>query len=175
MGNIPILTTAAVLAGFATLQSQSLAESPAAQSAGLIVKDGILHRDGEPYRGVGANYFDLFYRVLKDGSDTSHDEGLRKLSAAGIPFDVYGNSGQADSRSISALLETTQEIAGRAGMPLFIGEFGAPRTLGLENVTLYSKCAALSGWLRLKEDPSDTIPQPEDRWADHRSQEPDNP
>jgi len=86
MKNIPILATVAVLAGFATLLSQSLAESPAAQPAGLIVKDGILYRDGEPYRGVGANYFDLFNRVLKDGSDTSYDAGLRKLSAADIPF-----------------------------------------------------------------------------------------
>ena len=54
--------------------------------AGLFVRNGVLYHDDRPYHGVGANYFDLFYRTLKDPTDKSYDEGLRKLSEAQIPF-----------------------------------------------------------------------------------------
>ena len=53
---------------------------------GLTVADGVLLRDGKPYRGIGANYFDLFARVLHDPQDTSHRQGLARLARAGIPF-----------------------------------------------------------------------------------------
>ena len=43
-------------------------------------------KDGRPYRGVGANYFSLFARVLKDPEDKSSLEGLTALSRAGVPF-----------------------------------------------------------------------------------------
>ena len=36
------------------------------QKLGLSVnEEGILVKDGEPYYGIGANYFDMFYRLLK--------------------------------------------------------------------------------------------------------------
>jgi hypothetical protein len=53
---------------------------------GLTVKDGHFFKGGKPYRGVGANYFDLFIRVLKNPSNISSLEGLQRLSKAGIPF-----------------------------------------------------------------------------------------
>lgn len=53
---------------------------------GLAVKDGRLFRDGQPYRGIGCNYFDLFTRVLSNPTNTTSLKGLEQLSKAGIPF-----------------------------------------------------------------------------------------
>jgi hypothetical protein len=53
---------------------------------GLSVRDGVLVKDGKPYRGIGANYFSLLSRVLKDPADTSSRDRLGTLSKAGIPF-----------------------------------------------------------------------------------------
>ena len=57
-----------------------------AQPLGLTVRDKVLYRGNKPYRGIGANYFSLFSRMLKDGDDKSSLENLKKLSQAGIPF-----------------------------------------------------------------------------------------
>ncbi len=59
---------------------------PGRAGPGLSVRDGALLKDGRPYRGVGANYFSLFYRVLKDPADASTRDRLAVLSKAGIPF-----------------------------------------------------------------------------------------
>lgn len=67
------------------------AEQPAA--LGLTVQNGIFIKDGRPYHGIGANYFGLFHRLLKDAEDTSTIEGLRRLSEAGIPFVRFMASG----------------------------------------------------------------------------------
>ena len=48
--------------------------------------EGELRKDGRPYRGVGVNYFDAFYRTVKDADDTSYDAGLATLAEMGIPF-----------------------------------------------------------------------------------------
>jgi hypothetical protein len=53
---------------------------------GLAVKDGCFVKDGQPYRGVGANYFDLFRRVMNNPADTTSLAGLERLAQAGIPF-----------------------------------------------------------------------------------------
>jgi hypothetical protein len=53
---------------------------------GLTVDDGILFRVGKPYRGIGANYFNLLF-------DTSRHNNLRRLSEAGIPFVRFMCSG----------------------------------------------------------------------------------
>jgi len=57
-----------------------------AQSDGLIVRDGVLLKEGRPFRGIGVNYFDAFFRHLLRPEDTSYDEGFRALAEAGIPF-----------------------------------------------------------------------------------------
>lgn len=62
------------------------AEVPAAIPPGLYVQGGVLMKDGRPYRGIGANYFSLFSRLLKDPADTSSLEGLKALGRAGVPF-----------------------------------------------------------------------------------------
>lgn len=48
--------------------------------------DGGFQLGGKPYRGVGANYFDLFLRIRKNPDDDSSLKGLKDLSEAGIPF-----------------------------------------------------------------------------------------
>jgi len=56
------------------------------QKPGLYVENGVLIKNNKPYRAIGANQFDLFYRTLKNNSDTSYRKGLKQLSEAGIPF-----------------------------------------------------------------------------------------
>jgi hypothetical protein len=58
----------------------------AAASPGLCVREGVLVKDGQPYRGIGANYFSLFARVLKDPNDASSLSNLTALAGARIPF-----------------------------------------------------------------------------------------
>jgi len=55
-------------------------------SLGLQVKDGHFYKDGHVYRGVGANYFELFRRVMNNPTNTTSLAGLEQLSKAGIPF-----------------------------------------------------------------------------------------
>jgi hypothetical protein len=57
-----------------------------AEPHGLQVKNGCFVKDGHPCRGVGANYFDLFRRVLNNPTNTTTLTGLEQLSKAGIPF-----------------------------------------------------------------------------------------
>ncbi|HEX2973255.1 MAG TPA: cellulase family glycosylhydrolase [Tepidisphaeraceae bacterium] len=54
---------------------------------GLTVNvQGVLCKDGRPYRGIGVNFFDCFVRTLRKPGDTSHDEGFRILAEHDIPF-----------------------------------------------------------------------------------------
>lgn len=62
------------------------AEPKSRQLTGLTVHEGRLLLKGELYSGIGANYFSLFSRTLKDPSDKSYEDGLRQLSDAGVPF-----------------------------------------------------------------------------------------
>jgi len=55
-------------------------------SLGLTVRDKTVMLEGKPYRGVGANYFSLFSRLLADSKDTSSLNNLAALSKAKIPF-----------------------------------------------------------------------------------------
>jgi hypothetical protein len=61
-------------------------QAASGDSPGLSVRDGVLTRAGRPYRGIGVNDFDLFYRRLLTPSDATYADGLRQLSEAGIPF-----------------------------------------------------------------------------------------
>ncbi len=51
-----------------------------------VAPDGTLLKQGQPYRGVGTNYFNLLIRVLHNPEDTSSLDGLEQLGKAGIPF-----------------------------------------------------------------------------------------
>lgn len=53
---------------------------------GLWQTNGVLFKGAQPYRGVGANYFDLFLRVLHEPTNRTSIAGLERLGRAGIPF-----------------------------------------------------------------------------------------
>lgn len=73
-----MLVCAAVMGGCASV--------PAARAPVTEGPDATVLRDGKPYRGIGINYFDCFLRTLKDGNDTSYDEGFKTLAGRQIPF-----------------------------------------------------------------------------------------
>jgi hypothetical protein len=64
--------------------------SPAATapraSAALTLSNGVVLLDGQHYRGIGANYFSLASRVLKNPNDTSSLSNLTVLARLDIPF-----------------------------------------------------------------------------------------
>lgn len=62
------------------------ATSAAGSQLGLQNKNGVLVKDGKPFRGVGVNYFNCFYRTLKDANDTSYRQGFKVLAEHKIPF-----------------------------------------------------------------------------------------
>ena len=70
--------------------AQGEAPQSTASSPGLSVKNGRFLLHGKPYRGVGANYFDLFLRILRNPADHSSLEGLGTLAKAGVPFVRFG-------------------------------------------------------------------------------------
>jgi hypothetical protein len=51
-----------------------------------VTAKGVVTIDGIPYRGIGVNYFDAFYRSLKSEHDTTYDAGFTNLARKGIPF-----------------------------------------------------------------------------------------
>lgn len=51
-----------------------------------IVRKGELVRYGKPYRAVGVNYFDCFYKTLTTAGDTGYEQGFAELAKRGIPF-----------------------------------------------------------------------------------------
>ena len=53
---------------------------------GLWQTNGVLFKEAQPYRGVGANYFDLFLRVPHEPANRTSIDGLERLGRAGIPF-----------------------------------------------------------------------------------------
>lgn len=75
---IPVLLAVWLLCGCPTLAS--------AAAPGLSVENGTLVKEGRPYHGIGANYFDLFSRILERPEDSSSLTNLTALAEAEIPF-----------------------------------------------------------------------------------------
>jgi len=108
------------------------AEPELSQLPGLTVHDGQLLLKGQPYSGIGANYFSLFYRTLKNPSDTSYEDGLRQLSEAQIPFVRFMACGfwpvdwdlyLRDRATYFKRLDSVVECAERAGVGLIASLF----------------------------------------------------
>jgi hypothetical protein len=73
--------------GGAVAASRRLASAAPPATPGLSVgADGQLLKGGKPFRGIGVNYFDAFYRTLRKADDTSYDAGLAALAERRIPF-----------------------------------------------------------------------------------------
>lgn len=76
--------------------SNSSTIRPVGALPGLAVIGGTLYREGIPYRGIGVNYFDLFYAMMKDGPGPDGYrtiDGLRTLGEKGIPFARFAACG----------------------------------------------------------------------------------
>ena len=106
----------------------------------------MLFKDGKPYRGVGANYFDLFLRVLHAPTDTTSLTGLQRLGAAGIPFVrfavAYGESDWKrffnDREEFLRRLDMVVQTAERANVglvPSFFWDFRVSPTLPTSGAT----------------------------------------
>lgn len=78
----------------AVMAVDSTASRPSGKSSdkeitprGLQARDGVLLKEGRPYRGMGVNYFSAFHRTLLDPSNKSYRAGFRTLRHDyGIPF-----------------------------------------------------------------------------------------
>jgi len=51
-----------------------------------VSSDGVFMREGKPYRGIGVNYFNAFYRTITNSNDKTYNEGFKYLSDNKIPF-----------------------------------------------------------------------------------------
>ncbi len=59
--------------------------APAA-SSGLYLEKGYLMKDGHRFAAVGANYYGLFGRILRDREEMSSLRNLERLAQKGVPF-----------------------------------------------------------------------------------------
>jgi hypothetical protein len=75
----------AMVAGFAASGAV-----PPGLSVGV---EGRLRLRGEPFRGVGVNYYDAFARTLGKDARTNYDAGFRELAARKIPFARFSAGG----------------------------------------------------------------------------------
>jgi hypothetical protein len=66
--------------------SQPNAPKPEPHPGLTVGEGGVVLKGGKPFRGIGVNYFDAFYRTLKDRNDESYREGFAELARLGIPF-----------------------------------------------------------------------------------------
>lgn len=72
------------VATLALLGSAGVAFAVGHHPPGLHVEDGVLLKDGRPFRGAGVNYFDAFYRNIVNAADTSYVQGFAELKARKI-------------------------------------------------------------------------------------------
>ena len=94
MTRTPLPLVLAILASTSAPASDALAgttpdasASPSPAVAGLsVTDDGTLLRDGVPFRGIGVNFYNAFYRTLQNPGDTSYREGFAELGRRRIPF-----------------------------------------------------------------------------------------
>lgn len=58
-----------------------------------VSEEGVLLREGRPYRAVGVNFYSAFVRRLSDPTDTSYREGFATLAEYEVPFARFSASG----------------------------------------------------------------------------------
>ena len=75
------------------LAAPHAAKAQSQSPLGLSVTNGVLTKGGQPYHGIGVNYFDAFYRNILNGSDTSYVQGFDTLQQHNIPFARFSLTG----------------------------------------------------------------------------------
>lgn len=69
-------------------------QSTTASTLGIKVSpEGVLLKDGQPFRAVGVNCFDCFYNSLIDANDTSYMQAFEVLKCHNIQFVRFSLSG----------------------------------------------------------------------------------
>ena len=84
------------------------------ETRGLVVRDGAVQWEGRPFRGIGANYFSLFSRLLQNPDDTSSLSNLPALARAEVPFVRFMCGGYWPSEQ-RLYLEHREEFLRRLG------------------------------------------------------------
>lgn len=116
----------------------------AGEPPGLTVKDGLFHKDGRPFRGVGINYFSCFIRITGMApmgaqlDNRDYREGFRVLRSYDIPFVRFCAGGfypvdwklyQTDKEKYFALLDGLVAEAEKQGLGLIPSLFWAYSTV----------------------------------------------
>jgi hypothetical protein len=84
-----------------------------AQALGLTAgANGTILKNGSPYRGIGVDYFDPFYRTIVNPSDTSYVAGFQALGQHNIPFVRFSATAFYPSE-LSLYLTNKDEYFGR--------------------------------------------------------------
>lgn len=108
-----------------------------------IGEGGVILKDGQPIRALGANYMDAFSRCLENPEDTSYRAGFETLKAHDIPFVRLQFGGfyavnwalyQSDPDKYFALMDGVVEAAEETGVGLIPSLFwwtaGVPDLVG---------------------------------------------
>jgi hypothetical protein len=114
-----ILTTMAIIGAILFTRG---ANTGLAEQYGLTVKDGMIYKDGKPYRGIGVNYCDLFQDMIHYPEEQRTLKGLRFLGEKNIPFvrfwcggfwpsdwDLYFNDKDEWFRRMDLVVKTAEE------------------------------------------------------------------
>ncbi len=112
---------AAVIAACAVV-TLGVSAFAAPKQLGLRVDNGVVIKDGRPFRGIGVNYFDLFARTLAEPNDVSYKAGLKTLADHHVPFarfmacgywpvnnDLYFKDKQAYFRLMDGVVKAAEE------------------------------------------------------------------
>ncbi|GMV99427.1 MAG: hypothetical protein AMXMBFR84_05660 [Candidatus Hydrogenedentota bacterium] len=103
-----------------------------------IDANGVLLRDGQPYRAIGVNYYDVFLRRLQDSENTTYRDGFKTLAENQIPFVRFNGGGfwpvewkqyQADPAGWWASLDDVVKAAEESGIGLIPSVFWLTSTI----------------------------------------------
>ncbi|MBE3069478.1 MAG: cellulase family glycosylhydrolase [Planctomycetes bacterium] len=127
MKPIHVLCAAALALAFAGIRPGAASAAEGVAPPGLSIRNGVVTKDGRPFRGIGVNYFDAFARTLKNPADTSYEAGFKVLADRRIPFARFMCGGfwpsemkayQEDRAGYFARLDAVMKAAERHGIGL---------------------------------------------------------
>jgi len=117
---------------------------PTAWAQTLTVNSqGQIIKDGKPYRAIGVNYVDAFWRVIQNPEDTSYQQGFVDLQSEGIPFariaaipfwpikiHQYLSDPETYLKQLDDIVKAAEDNNVGLVMSLFWADFAVPDTVG---------------------------------------------